>query len=208
MKIELKLLAQLYAEDPTPYPYEVDADKAVKTQDFDERIDILPVSDPNIFSMAQRVVLAQEQLQLAQSDPAMHNMYEAYRRVYGALGVPNVDEILKPEPVPEPLDPAQENQNASAAARGQGELTVFREQDHAAHIQVHTAYMQSMVAQQQIEVALVLEKHIYDHLGMQGLILGEQQAQQQGITDENQIAALVAVVQAQLISQYQYSATS
>ena len=203
MKIELKMLAQLYAEDPTPYPYEVDAEREIKSQDFDERIDILPVSDPNIFSMSQRVVLAQEQLQLAQSDPAMHNMYEAYRRVYSALGVQNVDEILKPQPIPEPMDPAQENQNASNAARGQGELTVFREQDHAAHIQVHTAYMKSMVAQQQIEVALVLEKHIYDHLGMQGLILGETQAQQQGITDPDQVADIVAMAQAQLISQYQ-----
>lgn len=205
MKIELKLLAQLYAEDPTPYPYEVDADKAVKTQDFDERIDILPVSDPNIFSMAQRVVLAQEQLQLAQSDPAMHNMYEAYRRVYGALGVPNIDEILKPEPVPEPIDPAQENQNASAAARGQGELTAFPEQDHAAHIRVHMGYMQTGVAQQQVEVLLTLEKHIYEHLGMQAEIIAQQKAQQMGVQDENQMAALVAQEQAALIAEYQSS---
>ena len=205
MKIELKMLAQLYAEDPTPYPYEVDAEREIKSQDFDERIDILPVSDPNIFSMSQRVVLAQEQLQLAQSDPAMHNMYEAYRRVYSALGVQNVDEILKPQPIPEPINPAQENQDASNAARGQGELKAFPEQDHAAHIKVHMAYMQSGVAQQQVEVLLTLEKHIYEHLGLQAEIMAQQQAQQMGIQTEEQLAALVAQIQAQLIEDYQSS---
>ena len=205
MKIELKMLAQLYSEDPTPYPYEVDAEREIKSQDFDERIDILPVSDPNIFSMSQRVVLAQEQLQLAQSDPAMHNMYEAYRRVYSALGVQNVDEILKPQPIPEPINPAQENQDASNAARGQGELKAFPEQDHAAHIKVHMAYMQSGVAQQQVEVLLTLEKHIYEHLGLQAEIMAQQQAQQMGIQTEEQLAALVAQIQAQLIEDYQSS---
>ena len=205
MKIELKMLAQLYSEDPTPYPYEVDAEREIKSQDFDERIDILPVSDPNIFSMSQRVVLAQEQLQLAQSDPAMHNMYEAYRRVYSALGVQNVDEILKPQPIPEPINPAQENQDASNPARGQGELKAFPEQDHAAHIKVHMAYMQSGVAQQQVEVLLTLEKHIYEHLGLQAEIMAQQQAQQMGIQTEEQLAALVAQIQAQLIEDYQSS---
>ena len=205
MKVELKMLAQLYAEDPTPYPYEVDAEKEVKAQDFDERIDILPVSDPNIFSMSQRVVLAQEQLQLAQADPPMHNMYEAYRRVYSALGVQNIDEILKPQPIPEPVNPAQENQDASNAARGQGELKAFPEQDHQAHIKVHMSYMQSGVAQQQVEVLLTLEKHIYEHLGMQAELMAQQEAQQLGIQDETQMDALVAQKQAQLIEEYQSS---
>tara|TARA_R110002049_G_scaffold127567_1_gene284318 strand:- start:442 stop:1272 length:831 start_codon:yes stop_codon:yes gene_type:complete len=197
------MLAKLYSEDPTPYPYEVDVDREVKSEDFDERIDILPVSDPNIFSMSQRVVLAQEQLQLAQADPAMHNMYEAYRRVYSALGVQNVDEILKPQPIPEPISPAQENQDASNAARGQGELKAFPEQDHTAHIKVHTAYMQSGIAQQQVEVLLTLEKHIYEHLGLQAETIAQQQAQQMGIQDENQMADLVAQIQGQLIEEYQ-----
>ena len=148
-------------------------------------------------------MLAQEQLQLAQSDPAMHNMYEAYRRVYTALGIQNVDEILKPQPIPEPIDPAQENQDASAVARGQGELTAFPEQDHAAHIKVHQTYMQSGIAQQQVEVLLTLEKHIYEHLGMQAEILADQKAQQMGIQNEEQLAALVAQEQAALIQEYQ-----
>ena len=203
MKIELKMLGQLFAEDPTPYPYEVGVDAQIKASDFDSRIDILPVSDPNIFSMSQRVVLAQEQLKLATADPEMHNMYEAYTRVYEALGVQNIDEILKPQPVPEPTDPATENQDASNAAKGQGELKAFPEQDHQAHIKVHMGYMESGIAQQQTPVLLTLEKHIYDHLGLQAQVMADQQAQQMGIQDPAQMAALVAQIQAQLIEQHQ-----
>lgn len=203
MKIELKMLGQLFAEDPSPYPYEVGVDAQIKASDFDSRIDILPVSDPNIFSMSQRVVLAQEQLKLATADPDMHNMYEAYTRVYEALGVQNIDEILKPQPVPEPTDPATENQDASNAAKGQGELKAFPEQDHQAHIKVHMGYMESGIAQQQTPVLLTLEKHIYDHLGLQAQVMADQQAQQMGIQDPAQMAALVAQIQAQLIEQHQ-----
>ena len=203
MKIELKMLGQLFAEDPSPYPYEVGVDAQIKSSDFDSRIDILPVSDPNIFSMSQRVVLAQEQLKLATADPEMHNMYEAYTRVYEALGVQNIDEILKPQPVPEPTDPATENQDASNAAKGQGELKAFPEQDHQAHIKVHMGYMESGIAQQQTPVLLTLEKHIYDHLGLQAQVMADQQAQQMGIQDPAQMAALVAQIQAQLIEQHQ-----
>jgi hypothetical protein len=90
---ELKLLANVFAEYlPPEYPYEVQgADVSIKSQDFDGRVDVIPVSDPNIFSMTQRITLAQQQLQLAQQAPQMHNMYEAYRRMYSALGVTDVD---------------------------------------------------------------------------------------------------------------------
>lgn len=205
MKIELKMLGKLFSEDPSPYPYEVGVDAQIKASDFDSRIDILPVSDPNIFSMSQRVVLAQEQLKLATADPEMHNMYEAYTRVYEALGVQNIDEILKPQPVPEPTDPATENQNASNAAKGQGQLQAFPEQDHQAHIKVHMGYMESGIAQQQTPVLLTLEKHIYEHLGLQAQVMADQQAQQMGIQDPAQMAALVAQIQVQLIEQHQAS---
>ena len=99
-------------------PYEVGEDAQIKSADFDNRVDIVPVSDPNIFSMSQRVVLAQEQLKLATAAPEMHNMHEAYRRVYAALGVDNIEQILKPEPQPQQMDPATENQFASQAAGG------------------------------------------------------------------------------------------
>ena len=202
LKNELKMLARLFAEDPAPYPYQVGEDQVVKTQDFDSRVDILPVSDPNVFSMSQRVVLAQEQLKLAQVAPELHNMHEAFKRVYDALGVQNVDQILKPAPVPQPMDPASENQFASQAAGGQGELTAFPEQDHDAHIAVHLGYMNSRVAQMQPPVLLTLEKHIYDHLGLKAQVLMAQDPQAQQQPPEVQ-AQILSRIQANLLSEFQ-----
>jgi hypothetical protein len=202
MKLELKLLSDLFAEDPTPYPYQVEGDVQIKAQDFDQRVDILPVSDPNIFSMSQRVVLAQEQLKLAQAAPELHNLYESFRRMYEALGVNNIDQVLKaPAPVA-PMDPATENQMASSAAAGQGKLQAFPEQDHDAHIAVHTAYMQSRVAQMQPAVLMTLEKHIYEHLGLKAANLMQQDPSMQQLAPEEQQMVL-ARLQAQLIQEYQ-----
>ena len=202
MKLELKLLSDLFAEDPTPYPYQVEGDAQIKAQDFDQRVDILPVSDPNIFSMSQRVVLAQEQLKLAQAAPELHNLYESFRRMYEALGVNNIDQVLNaPAPVA-PMDPATENQMASSAAAGQGKLQAFPEQDHDAHIAVHTAYMQSRVAQMQPAVLMTLEKHIYEHLGLKAANLMQQDPAMQQLAPEEQQMVL-ARLQAQLIQEYQ-----
>ncbi len=177
MKSELRMLARLFAEDPTPYPYNVGMDGMIKMQDFDNRVDILPVSDPNIFSMSQRVVLAQEQLKLAQAAPDLHNLYESYKRVYEALGVSNIEQILNPEPEPTPMDPSTENQEASKAAAGQGKMQAFPQQDHDAHIAVHSAYMNSKVAQMQPPLLMTLEKHIYEHLGMKAMVMAQPQMQ-------------------------------
>ena len=120
-KNEFRILARICAENmDQEYPYDVaGGERSIKAQDFDGRVDVIPVSDPNIFSMAQRVTLAQTQLQLAQSNPQMHNLHAAYRRMYQALEVQNIDEILPPAPKPKPLDPAIEN------ARGlMGEILV------------------------------------------------------------------------------------
>ncbi len=206
LKLELKMLGRLFADDPRPYPYNVGVDSQIKTQDFDGRVDILPISDPNIFSMSQRVVLAQEQLKLAQAAPELHNLHEAYQRVYLALGVNNIEQILKVEPKPEPTDPAAENQTASAVAGGQGKLQAFPEQDHDSHIVVHMAYMKSQVAKMQPPVLLVLEKHIYDHLGMKAMVIHQQQMQQQPQQAQmppEEHAKMIAQIQAQLISEYQ-----
>ena len=107
-KKEFKLLAGIFSKSlPPVYPYDVPgATREVKATDFDNRIDILPVSDPNIFSMSQRVMLAQQQLQTAMSNPQIHNIHEAYRRVYEALGTKQIETLLKPAPKqPEPMDP-------------------------------------------------------------------------------------------------------
>jgi|TARA_R110001599_G_scaffold175761_2_gene367818 hypothetical protein len=206
MKLELKMLGRLFSEDPKPYPYQVGADGQIKAEDFDPRIDILPVSDPNIFSMSQRVVLAQEQLKLAQAAPQLHNLHEAFRRVYEALGVNNIEQILKPEPEPAPDNPSSENQKASQAAAGQGKMQAFPEQDHDAHISAHLAYMQSKVAQMQPPVLMTLEKHVYEHLGLKAIVIHDEQMQQdpnaqQGSPEDHE--KMIAQIQAQLLTEFQ-----
>ena len=165
-KIEFKLLAKLFADAlPPAYPYEVgvNATPSLKAEDFGPEIDIIPVSDPNIFSMAQRVTLAQTQLQLAQSDPASHNMYEAYRRMYQALGVKDIDVILPAPSEPQPADPAVENANA---LRNAG-LIAFRGQNHLAHMDAHRAFMSSFLVKGNPPTMAILQAHIVEHIGLQ-----------------------------------------
>jgi hypothetical protein len=162
-RTEFRLLARIIAENlPEAYPYEVaGAPAEIKQSDFDGRVDILPVSDPNIFSMAQRVTLAQTQLQLAQSNPQMHNLHAAYRRMYQALEVQNIDEILPPPPPPpQPQDPAVEN---GAIINGQSPQ-VFAQQDHDAHIQSHLALLELSVLQSSPPVLAALFNHILSHI--------------------------------------------
>ena len=163
MRLEFKILARICGESlPPEYPYDVyGGPRQIKSADFDNRVDILPVADPNIMSMAQRVMLAQNQLQIAQSNPQMHNLHEAYRRVYEALGTKQIEAILKPPPKqPEPLDPAKEN----ARALQMRLLTAFEFQDHDAHLAAHMAFMQSRMVQINPQVYALLQSHISDHI--------------------------------------------
>ena len=112
-KKEFRLLAEIISETIDAYPYPQSVPAEILPQDFDSRIDVLPISDPNIFSMAQRMSLAQTQLQLAQSNPEVHNLREAYRRMYEALEVKNIDAILKPEPQAQPMDPCGRTRGTS-----------------------------------------------------------------------------------------------
>ena len=161
-KIEFKLLAkvfQLYL--PPEYPFMVKGgNRQIKVADFDDRVDIIPVSDPNIFSMAQRVTLAQTQMQMAQAAPELHNMYEAYRRMYMALGVRDIDIILPQPPQPAPIDPAKEN---ATALQGQ-KLEAFAQQEHEAHMDTHRAFMSSFLVRQNPQVMGLLQAHISDHI--------------------------------------------
>ena len=163
-KNEFRMLAEIFQNNPMPYPYAIGANvnPAIMAQDFDGRVDILPVSDPSIFSMAQRLSLAQTQLQLAQAAPQMHNLYEAYRRMYDALDVKNIDSILPPPQPPQPMDPATEN---SMALKGQ-QLQAFPQQDSMAHIRVHVAMIQSPAIQANPQAFGVLQAHIQDHLAI------------------------------------------
>ena len=163
-KVEFKLLArvfQLYL--PPEYPYNVSGgERMIKVQDFDDRIDIIPVSDPNIFSMSQRIQLAQAQLQLAQSNPQIHNPYEAYRRMYQALGVQNVDAILPPPARPQPKDPITENAELLMKKTAQS----FAEQDHVAHINTHRAFISSVLVRTMPDVMVNITSHILQHTSM------------------------------------------
>jgi hypothetical protein len=201
MRLEFKLLAKVMSESlPGIYPYSIEGvDSAVKTEDFDDRVDVIPVSNPNVFSQAQRIALAQTKLQLAGAAPELHNMYEVYHDMYEALGVKDVDRLLKQVPQTEdkPLDPAQENINALDMA----ELKAFQGQDHQSHIMAHMVFGSTPMAMQMPPVAMSLQKHIMEHVKIQAEEQSMAMAQQQGVQDPMQIEMLKAQMIAQGMQQ-------
>jgi hypothetical protein len=136
--------------------------QVIMAQDFDERIDVLPVSDPNIFSMAQRVMIAQQQLQMAQAAPDIHNLQEAYRRMYEALEIKNPQSLFKQQPQVPPRDPISEEQ---AAMMGQP-IKAFEWQDHEAYIAAHSSFIQNPMAQQNEMVVQMISANIQEHQSM------------------------------------------
>jgi hypothetical protein len=213
LKQELKLLAQVFADYlPPEYPYEViGGDKSIKQSDFDGRIDIIPVSDPNIFSMTQRITLAQEQLKLAQSDPASHNMREALRRMYAALGVEDIDGILKPEQPPQPTGPANENAQLINVPNGAPVPQVFEEQNHMAHIQMHVQLVKLPLIQNTPAALAAVTAHVFEHIGFaarqQVMQQQPQQPMQQGQQPQQppppdpQMEAQIAELEVQMAQQ-------
>jgi len=164
LKREFDLLAKVFATYlPPVYPYDVvGGQREIKVQDFDERIDILPVADPNIFSQTQRITMAQTELQLAMSNPQMHNLYQSYRKMYEALGVKDIDRILPPPPPPQPTDPAVENIKAMT----QKPFQAYRGQDHRAHITSHLYFMATNMVRNNPMVMGSSEKNILEHIGL------------------------------------------
>ena len=164
LKQEFGLLSDVFATYlPPVYPYDVIGDqKEIKQADFDDKIDIMPVADPNIFSQTQRIATAQTELQLAQSNPQMHNLYEAYRDMYTAIGVKNIDQILPPPPPPTPKNPAIEHIDAI----GGKPFQAFSGQDHRAHITAHIAFMATNMARNNPMVIAALEKNVFEHISM------------------------------------------
>ena len=163
-KQEFRMLARVFAESlPPMYPYNVyGAEAAVKQMDFDERVDVVPVSDPNIFSMSQRLALAQTQLQLAQSNPQMHNLYEAFRRIYEAIGVHNIEALLPAPQPPQPVDPATEN----AASVNMQPLKAFPGQDHDAHMTAHIIFMKTPIPGSTPPIFAALQGHLCEHIAL------------------------------------------
>ncbi len=164
LRQEFKLLAEVFKTYlPPVYPYDVPgARREIKVQDFDDRVDILPVADPNIFSQTQRISLAQSQLQLAQSNPQIHNLYQAYRSMYDALGVKNVNSILPPPAQPTPMDPALEH----IMAMSQKPFQAFPGQDHKAHIDAHLNFMRLNMVQNNPIVMASIQKNILEHISL------------------------------------------
>ena len=167
LKNEFKLLTKVFKTYlPQEYPYDVvGGQRQIKVADFDDKIDVVPVADPNIFSQTQRISMAQTELQLAQSNPQMHNLYEAYRSMYEAIGVKNIDLILKPPVKPVPKDPAVEHIDAITGQKFQA----FPGQDHRAHMTAHLAFMGTNMARNNPQIQAMLEKNIFEHISLMAL---------------------------------------
>jgi hypothetical protein len=164
MKQEFKLLANVFKLYlPPEYPYEVvGASRTIKQADFDDKVDIIPVADPNIFSQTQRISIAQTELQLAMANPGIHNMYEVYRNMYSALGVRDIDSILLKPDQPTPKDPALEHIDALAGKPFQA----FPGQDHRAHITAHLNFMATNMARNAPAIMASLEKNCFEHISL------------------------------------------
>ena len=200
LKLEFKLLSRVFKLYlPEEYPYDVvGGQKNIKQVDFDDRIDIVPVADPNIFSQTQRISLAQTELQLAQSNPQIHNLYEIYRKMYEALGVKDIDKILIQPVRPMPKDPALEHIDAL----GGQPFQAFRGQDHRAHITAHLNFMSTNIAKNNPVIMGSLEKNIFEHISLMGLEQVElefaQELQQIQMLSQNPQALQDSAVQAQV----------
>ncbi len=164
MKQEFRLLAKVFKTYlPPVYPFDVvGGRREVKQMDFDDRVDILPVADPNIFSMAQRISMAQTELQLATSQPQLHNLYQAYRKMYEALGIKNIDQILPPPAPMQPMDPSLEHINAL----GMKPFQAFRAQDHRAHITSHLTFMSTNMVRNNPQIMAAIQKNILEHISL------------------------------------------
>jgi len=166
MKEEFKLLANVFKLYlPPEYPYDVvGGQRQIKQSDFDDKVDIIPVADPNIFSQTQRISIAQTELQLAMSNPQIHDMYQVYRTMYAALGIKDVDRILLKPDQPTPKDPALEHIDALAGKPFQA----FPAQNHRAHIVAHLSFMATNLAKNAPVVMAALEKNIFEHISLMG----------------------------------------
>ena len=164
MKKEFRLLAKVFKTYlPPVYPFDVvGGRREIKQMDFDDRVDILPVADPNIFSMAQRISMAQTELQLATSNPQIHNLYAAYRKMYEALGVKNIDQVLPPPAPVQPIDPSLEHINAL----GSKPFQAFRAQDHRAHVTAHLTFMSTNIVRNNPMVMASIQKNILEHISL------------------------------------------
>jgi hypothetical protein len=184
LKNEFELLANVFATYlPPVYPYDVvGGQRQIKVTDFDEKIDILPVADPNIFSQSQRISLAQTQLQLAQSNPQIHDIYQAYRSMYEAIGIKNIDLILPSPKQPMPMDPSLEHITAMSGQPYQA----FPGQDHKSHIEAHLNFMQLNMVKNNPATVMSIQKNILEHIS----IMAQEQVQIEFVQELQQLPML------------------
>jgi hypothetical protein len=211
-RIEFQLLAKVFGEYlPPMYPYQTGSgSQEVKQTDFDGRIDVIPVSDPNIFSQSQRITMAQELMALVQSNPEIHGpsgVYEAYRRMYAALGVDNVDSLLQP-PVPPPPPPAP----IDAGIENSGFMMIqpqqaFEPQNHQAHVDAHRSLFLTEVVKTTPQLQSLIIAHCMQHLQFMSTLMAKEQMppqiQQQIQQLEQQMAQVPPEQQPQVVSQIQ-----
>jgi hypothetical protein len=220
MKSEFKLLGKIVSQYlPPEYPYDVvGGARNIKQTDFDDRVDVIPVADPNIFSMSQRITLAQTQLQIATSNPQLHNLYQVYRNMYQAIGVKDIDTVLPPPAPTAPMDPSMEHINAL----GGKPFQAFPGQDHRAHITAHLNFMSTNIVRNNPAVMAAIQKNILEHISlmaqeqvelefreqMQQMMMMQQQAatnpqlqaQLQALT--NQVESRKAILIAEMTEEY------
>tara|TARA_R100000700_G_scaffold13256_1_gene18694 strand:- start:2 stop:2467 length:2466 start_codon:yes stop_codon:yes gene_type:complete len=227
-KKEFRILAKVFQEYlPQEYPYNVaNANNSIKLTDFDERVDIFPISNPDIFSQSQRIAMAQEMMQLVQSNPEVHGVagiYESYKRMYAAIGVDNIEQILMPPPSTEP-QPQEAGFENNALLLG-NPAKAFPEQNHDAHVATHMSLLNTPPVQMNAQVQALIHAHIMEHLQMKADIVAQQQmppeamqqfqqlqqqaqqvspAEQQVIMREanNLLAQFSAPIMSQLIAEY------
>ena len=177
-RLEFQLLAKVFAEYlPPDYGYDTGTGpSAIKQTDFDDRIDVVPVSDPNIFSQSQRITLAQELLQMVQSNPEIHGplgMHEAYKRMYAALGIDNVEALLQapPDTTPKPIDSGLEN---SGFMMGQPQQA-FQGQNHQSHVEAHRSLFLTQVVKENPQMQSIIISHCMQHLQFMSAQIAQQQ---------------------------------
>ena len=170
MKEELRILSTIVAEEgPTAYPYESD-EQAVTSEDFDDRVDIIPVSDPNAGTMAQRIMQYQAALQLAQQAPQMYNLPLLHRQMLEVLGIRDADKIVPNEDDMKPTDPVSENMNIIIG----DPVKAFIYQDHEAHIKIHLAAVNDPQIAEKLNLSpdaqikqAAMNAHIAEHVAFQ-----------------------------------------
>jgi len=178
-KIEFQLMARVFNEYlPPEYPYQTGSgQQVILNQDFDGRVDVIPVSDPNIFSQSQRITMAQELMQLVQSNPQIHGprgIYEAYRRMYAALGVDDIDTLLQPPPEPQPPMPVDAGLENSGLLLGQP-AQAFEPQNHVAHVDAHRQLFLTQVVKENPQLQAMIISHMLQHLQFRAAQLAQQQ---------------------------------